>query len=475
MQRGGDASYLACPREVRSVRCGDARQVAVGGDAQSGVGAGRGDELVAAACRSACGTRAGTHAGEERGARSGLLDAFSARSREVAQAAERFRAKWGRAPERGELRALKLENRKAKTLVTNADLQAVWDSTAAPFQFTATAHTQQDRSVRELEPEHRALADRVEDRLTERAAMFEPGELRAVLLEQSVGELAPGEALAFSKTMIAERRVLPLQGGMMTTLTVRAREEAIERRFSQLSTDSSRDVGDTARGIASRDVAERIGGALSEEQAEALQVITGPERGAILIGPAGTGKGVVIDAAARAEQATGHQTFGIAVSGSTAQRLGQDSPALAEQTLTLDALVSRVNRGRLHIGPDTTIYLDEAGMGDTDRLEKLTEVVERTGAKLVGIGDGAQLPSIGARRSLCPPRSPKDPQASRPPSSIAHRGKVTLWHRAHRPSRSDAAGQLVSLPRIPSRPSRVPSGTPWRRCRFPSRSSFQRG
>jgi conjugative relaxase-like TrwC/TraI family protein len=48
----------------------------------------------------------------------GLLDAFSARSREVARAAERFRARYGRAPERGELRRLKLENRKAKTPVT---------------------------------------------------------------------------------------------------------------------------------------------------------------------------------------------------------------------------------------------------------------------------------------------------------------------------------------------------------------------
>ena len=44
------------------------------------------------------------------------------------------------------------------------------------------------------------LEDRVEERLTERAATFEPGELRAVLLEQSVGELAPKEALALSKT-----------------------------------------------------------------------------------------------------------------------------------------------------------------------------------------------------------------------------------------------------------------------------------
>ena len=65
----------------------------------------------------------------------GLLDAFSARSREVASAAERFRAKWGRAPERGELRALKLENRKAKVLVTRADLQVVWNETAARFDF----------------------------------------------------------------------------------------------------------------------------------------------------------------------------------------------------------------------------------------------------------------------------------------------------------------------------------------------------
>ncbi len=44
------------------------------------------------------------------------MDAFSARSREVARAAERFRAKWGREPARGELRRLKLENRKAKRL-----------------------------------------------------------------------------------------------------------------------------------------------------------------------------------------------------------------------------------------------------------------------------------------------------------------------------------------------------------------------
>jgi conjugative relaxase-like TrwC/TraI family protein len=324
----------------------------------------------------------------------GLLDAFSARSREVARAAERFRAKYGRAPERGELRALKLENRKAKVLVTQGDLQLVWNETAARFEYT----TDKEQAVEHRAPDapERALEDRVEERLTERAATFEPGELRAVLLEQSVGELAPREALALSKSMIAERRILPLEGGLMTTLAVRAREQAIERRFGELAGDAGRDVGEHARSTAGDQVAERISGRLSDEQAHALQVITGPERGAILVGPAGTGKGVVIDAAARAEQMTGHHTFGIAVSGSTAQRLGQDSPALSGQTLTLDALVARADRGQLQVGEHTTIYFDEAGMADTDRLDRLTELVANTGSKLVAIGDAAQLPSIGA-------------------------------------------------------------------------------
>jgi conjugative relaxase-like TrwC/TraI family protein len=322
-----------------------------------------------------------------------MLDAFSARSREVARAAERFRAKLGRAPEREELRQLKLENRKAKVLVTKTDLQLAWNETAARFQAPG------ERSPSEVErvlENRRPLADRVEERLTARAATFQPGELRAVLLEQSAGDLSPQEALAFTRTMIAERRVLPLEGGLMTTLTVRAREEAIERRFTALAQGAGRDVGESARAIASGELAERIGGQLSDEQAHALQVISGSQRGAILVGPAGTGKGVVIDAAARAEQHTGHRTLGIAVSGSTAQRLGQDSPALAGQTLTLDALVSRVERGQLYIDDATTVYFDEAGMADTDRLDRLTETIEQTGAKLVAIGDAAQLPSIGA-------------------------------------------------------------------------------
>ena len=83
------------------------------------------------------------------------------------------------------------------------------------------------------------------------------------------------------------------------------------------------------------------------------------------------------------------------MSGSTAERLGADSPAFTGHTLTLDALVARTNTGIVEIGRDTVIVLDEAGMVDHARLDALTELVERSGAKLIAVGDGKQLPSIG--------------------------------------------------------------------------------
>ncbi len=323
-----------------------------------------------------------------------LCEAFSGRSREVARAAERFRARYGRAPERGELRNLALENRRSKELTTRSDLQRAWVEAGRGHGFGP------DEAVRligasERPNAERAIEDRVEAKLTAQHAVFEERDLRAVVLEQAAGEMAPDQALAVAREMVRDRRVLSLEGGRMTTLAVHAQEQAIERRATQLAQPAGRDVGDIARENAAREAAERVGGPLSPEQHHALEVLTGPERAAVLVGPAGTGKGVVIDAAARAEQHAGRETIGVAVSGSTAERLGADRPALAGQTLTLDALVARANTGAIHVGRDTTVILDEAGMVDHKRLDALTELVERSGAKLIVVGDGKQLPSIG--------------------------------------------------------------------------------
>jgi ATP-dependent exoDNAse (exonuclease V) alpha subunit len=239
------------------------------------------------------------------------------------------------------------------------------------------------------------VEDRIEAHLTEHHAIFDARELRAVVLEQTAGEMPPDVALGIAREMVRDRRILTLEGGRMTTLAIRAQEQAIERRVAELAQPAGRDAGERARQGAVREVAERIAAPLSPEQLKAVKAVTGPERLAVLIGPAGTGKGVVIDAAARAEQHAGRTVLGIAVSGSTAERLGADSPALAGRTLTLDSLVARAHTGSIDVDQSTTIFLDEAGMTDHHRLDALTRLVERSGAKLIAVGDGKQLPSIG--------------------------------------------------------------------------------
>ena len=344
-----------------------------------------------------------------------LRDALSGRHREIAQAAERFRAKHGRAPERGELRDLALENRRAKELATRGDLQHVWAHTGERHRFGADEAVHLIGSPVHMPPEQ-ALEERIEAKVTEQAAVFDAGALRTVALEQTAGEMSPDEALAVAREMVGDRRVLTLDGGRMTTLAVRAQEEAIERRLGLLAQPAGRDVGEHARTTASREVAERIAAPLSREQEQALRTVTGSERLAVLVGPAGTGKGVVIDAAACAEQIAGRETIGIAVSGSTASALGADSPALAERTLTLDALTARASTRRLQIGAGTTVILDESGMVDHKRMDALTELIERSGAKLIAVGDGKQLPSIGP--AACLTGSPAEPHRGagrRPP------------------------------------------------------------
>ncbi len=207
--------------------------------------------------------------------------------------------------------------------------------------------------------------------------------------------MSPEHALRVAKGMVRDRRVLTLEGGRMTTLAVRAQEQAIERGAQQLAATGGRDVGEHARTRAISEVAEQLAGPPSPEQTAALRAVTGDERLAVLIGPAGTGKGVVIDMAARAEKHAGHHTLGVAVSGSTAERLGETTPALAGRTSTIDALIARAEAGTGKIGPNTTVFLDEAGMADHRRLDALTRLIDESGAKLVAVGDGKQLPSIG--------------------------------------------------------------------------------
>ena len=66
----------------------------------------------------------------------------------------------------------------------------------------------------------------------------------------------------------------------------------------------------------------------------------------VLVGEAGTGKGVVLDAAREAWERDGQRVIGTAIAGATAQRLGAD--AGIRETMTTDSLIGRVEHDKLH-------------------------------------------------------------------------------------------------------------------------------
>jgi conjugative relaxase-like TrwC/TraI family protein len=323
--------------------------------------------------------------------------AFSARTEEVQRAAREFRAKHGREPERGELRDLAVRTRSRKTLPRErGELDRSWKQRgleAGVDQEVLAATRAGDVAVADRD----GWAARVESGVTARHAVFGAAELRTVALEQAAGHgLEPSRSLAEVGKLRRIGRVLDLADGRMTTARVRAAEREIEERMGRMASDRARVIDPQTREAAIRCVEARLGAPLSVEQREAVETITGPGRASVLIGPAGTGKGVVIDAATHAEREAGREVWGVAVAGRTAQRLGESAPALEGRVKTIDGFLASVEHGRIRLDERTTVYVDEAGMGDTNRVHPLVAAVDRHGASLIAIGDPRQLPSIGA-------------------------------------------------------------------------------
>src|SRR5665213_2354428 len=236
---------------------------------------GQGYEVVA-------GTGRGGRYFEVAGISEGVREALSGRSREVWLAAERFRARYGRAPERDELRNVKLENRQAKTPQNRPELQATWEQRAAG-QHVDRAHVEGLQSGQRGGVQRAGEAgwqERVTDALSAQGATFAERELRASVLEQGVGELEPNRVAQHAHELVASGEVIELKGGRMTTREIRGMEQAVQARVSEMAASTGAAVSDQARTVAVREVAERIGSPLSEEQQRALEVLGGPERAA---------------------------------------------------------------------------------------------------------------------------------------------------------------------------------------------------
>ncbi|MEJ5256329.1 MAG: AAA family ATPase, partial [Acidimicrobiales bacterium] len=146
------------------------------------------------------------------------------------------------------------------------------------------------------------------------------------------------------------------------------------------------------------DLALAQGPSISDEQAAMVRHLTTSGAGIDpVIGAADTGKTYTLDAGRAAWEASRFQVFGAALSARAAAELRAGS-GIASTTIA--KLLGQLDDGRLRLDDRSIVVIDESGMVGTRTLDALSRHTAAAGAKLVLVGDVAQLPEIDAGGSF---------------------------------------------------------------------------
>jgi Ti-type conjugative transfer relaxase TraA len=131
---------------------------------------------------------------------------------------------------------------------------------------------------------------------------------------------------------------------------------------------------------------------LNTEQSGALNYIANGGDISAIVGRAGTGKSYMMKAAKHCWEASGYSVIGMAVSGIAAKGLEASSGISCR---TIYSIKMQLALGKLEIGANDVLVMDEAGMTDLHDFSLIVDNVRTAGAKLVIIGDPAQLQPVG--------------------------------------------------------------------------------
>jgi conjugative relaxase-like TrwC/TraI family protein len=334
------------------------------------------------------------------GVPSGLSERWSARSRDIQQAAAKFRDRYGRDPRAGELGALTVSTRGTKTTAPAVSVDVAWRVVGEEYGLSREQaqglFTGIDSALAQsvTSEQARDLGQDLLCSLTSEHSMVRDRDLHARAYELAAGVCPPAHADRVVEGLVRAGELIELQGGQWTTRELREREQATLMVAESRAHEHAAPVSEQTLKAAQREAGRELGGSLTAEQRDALATITGAGGVSILVGQAGTGKGVVLATATSAWEKQGYHVIGTAIAGATAERLGAE--AKMERSLNTSALLAGVDSGRTHLGPDTVVVMDEAGMADTNRLAALVQVTAERDSKLMLVGDHAQLSSIGA-------------------------------------------------------------------------------
>ena len=125
--------------------------------------------------------------------------------------------------------------------------------------------------------------------------------------------------------------------------------------------------------------------------------MTGGHRLDVVMGVAGSGKTTTLAAVRDGFETAGYTVLGTATSGQAARNLG-DGAGIESRTVA--SLTWRLDHNALRLSDRHVLILDEGAMTSDVDLARLLAAVERSGAKLIVVGDDRQLGAIGPGGAL---------------------------------------------------------------------------
>jgi conjugative relaxase-like TrwC/TraI family protein len=315
------------------------------------------------------------------------LRAFSTRRAEILEAAG------GEGASARALQVATLATREAKVDLDTESLRDLWRAKAQEIGLTREAIHSSFGHERQA-PEGRVAVADVESSLTAHASHFDRrGVIQAVADNLPAG--APGaEVVELADAYLARPDVIAIaespRGSRYTTRAIWELEQKALASAEAMAARTDRAVVDEL--VVSRVLAQRPG-AKPDQEAMVQRLLGGGEGLSIVVGEAGTGKTYAVVAAAQGWSVAGAELRVAAPTWRAANVLRSEGlPATS-----VARLLAELDRGGTGaLVPGSVLLVDEAGMVDSRALSRLIAHAQEAEAKLVLIGDPAQLGEIEA-------------------------------------------------------------------------------
>ena len=270
-----------------------------------------------------------------------------------------------------------------------------WKSEISSFGFKLERVKKKEASGRDLLPniDFEAIKEEVLNELTAHNSTFTASKLRQQIAKKMLGVCAADDISKFYFKLINSSQVIPLGRDICgnesyTTQEVFRLEHELYKKAM-----SYRDRNYLPVSPSSFKKARKIHTKLRDEQWNLVKRIT-CDKGLVQIalGKAGSGKSYSLKAAKSIWQDNGYKVIGLSPTGKAAEGLERSS-GIKSYTIA-SFLLSDKNKAR--VDRNTTIVVDEAGMMGSKSCKELVDLAAKRGAKLVLVGDPAQLQPIEA-------------------------------------------------------------------------------